>query len=140
MRIGECHSDKDLLAALETARERRLNARRGWEITWWNNLALVAGDHYATWDPMRALYIDKDPNFDPIVDSKDKKPRMVINHALSVARTELSKLTKSKPITDVIANSDSAQDIAATKVGRAALDYAEWKFKKSRMRKQALWW
>jgi len=140
VRIGECHSDKDLLATLDNARERRLIARRGWEILWWNNLALVAGDHYATWDPMRALYVDRDPNFDPVADAKDKKPRMVINHALSVARTELSKLTKSKPITEVIANSDSSQDIAATKVGRSALQYAEWKFKLTNMRKQALWW
>src|SRR5215471_8631843 len=140
MRIGECRSDKDLLSALDTARERRLIARRGWEITWWNNLALVVGDHYATWDPMRALYVDRDPNFDPVTDAKDKKPRMVINHALSVARTELAKLTKSKPITDVIANSDSSQDIAAAKVGRSALDYAEWRFKMPRLRKQALWW
>lgn len=140
MRIGECTRDSDLLAALETARERRLNQRRGWEIVWWNNIALVAGDHYATWDPMRALYVDRDPAFDPVTDAKEKKPRMVINHALSVARTELSKLTKSKPITDVIANSDDPQDLAATKVGRSALDYAEWKFKLPRLRKQALWW
>jgi hypothetical protein len=140
MRIGECTKDADLLSALDTARERRLNQRRGWEIVWWNNLALVAGDHYATWDPMRALYVDRDPLFDPVVDAKEKKPRMVINHALSVARTELSKMTKSKPITDVIANSDDPQDLAATKVGRSALDYAEWKFKLPRLRKQALWW
>jgi len=140
VRIGECHSDKDLLSALDAARERRLNARRGWEILWWNNLALVNGDHYASWDPLRALYIDRDPTFDPVVDAKEKKPRMVINHALSVARTELSKLTKSKPITDVIANSDDPKDLAAAKVGRSALDYAEWKFKLPRMRKQALWW
>jgi len=139
-RIGECKNDADLLSAVMAARERRLNQRRGWEITWWNNLALVAGDHYATWDPARSLYIDRDPTFDPVIDAKEKKPRMVINHALSVARTELSKLTKSKPITDVIANSDAAVDIAAAKVGRNALDYAEWKFRLPRMRKQALWW
>jgi hypothetical protein len=117
-----------------------MNNRRGWEIVWWNNLALVAGDHYATWDPVRALYVDRDPTFDPVVDTREKKPRMVINHALSVARTELSKLTKSRPITDVIANSDDPQDLAAVKVGRSALDYAEWKFKLPRLRKQALWW
>lgn len=140
MRIGECTKDSDLLAALDVARERRLNHRRGWEIVWYNNLALVAGDHYATWDPMRALYVDRDPNFDPVLDAKEKKPRIVINHALSVARTELSKLTKSRPITDIIANSDDAKDLAAVKVGRSALDYAEWKFKLPRLRKQALWW
>ena len=140
MRIGECHKDSDLLAALENARERRLNSRRGWEIVWWNNLALVAGDHYATWNPMQSMYIDRDPTFDPVVDAKEKKPRMVINHALSVARTELSKLTKSRPITDIVANSDAPRDLAAVKVGRSALDYAEWKFKLPRLRKQALWW
>src|SRR6516225_4695048 len=139
-RIGECKNDADLLSAVMAARERRMNLRRGWEIVWWNNLALVAGDHYATWDPVRALYIDRDPTFDPVIDAKEKKPRMVINHALSVARTELSKLTKSRPITDVIANSDAAVDIAAAKVGRNALDYAKWKFRLPRMRKQALWW
>ena len=140
MRIGECTKDSDLLAALDTARQRRQNQRRGWEIVWWNNLALVAGDHYATWNPMQALYVDRDPTFDPVIDAKEKKPRIVINHALSVARTELSKLTKSRPITDIIANSDAPQDLAAVKVGRSALDYAEWKFKLPRLRKQALWW
>jgi len=40
----------------------------------------------------------------------------------------------------VIANSDDPKDLAAAKVGRSALDYAEWKFKLPRMRKQALWW
>jgi hypothetical protein len=140
VRIGEATNRNDLLSTLEIARKRRIEQRRGWEIVWWNNLALVAGDHYAYWDPVRAMYVDRDPNFDPTIVSGEKKPRMVINHALTVARTELSKLTKSRPIVEVIANSTNSKDLAATKVGRAALDYADWKFKLQRMRKQALWW
>lgn len=137
MRIGEATTQKELIGALETARKRRLDLRRGFELRWWNNIALVAGDHYARWDPVMSRFEDRDPMFEDI---SGKKPRMVINHALTVARTELSKLTKSQPIMEIIANSDEQADIAATKVGRAALDYAEWKFRVKKLRKQALWW
>jgi len=137
MRIGEAKNDTELLAALESARQRRLELRRGYETLWWNNIALVIGDHYATWNPNLSTFEDRDPTFD----STDKqKPRLVVNHALTVGRTELSKLTKSHPIMDIIANSDESTDISAAKVGRASLDYAEWKFKLPKMRKQALWW
>jgi len=138
MRIGEATNQKDLIDALEQARDRRLNIRRGFETLWWNNVALVAGDHYSRWDPTMGRFEDRDLTWD--LSNSDKKPRLVINHALTVARTELSKLTKSKPIMEIIANSDESQDIAAAKVGRSALDYAEWKFKLDRLRKQALWW
>lgn len=137
MRIGECKNREDLVAALETARLRRLERRRGFEYLWWNNIALVAGDHYAAWNPSLAKFEDRDPGWGF---PDDKKPRMVINHALTVGRTELSKLTKSQPIMEIVANSDENEDIAAAKVGRAALDYAEWKFHLVKKRKQALWW
>lgn len=138
MRIGEATNKKDLLQALEQARDRRIDLRRGYETVWWNNIALVAGDHYAQWNPTVGRFEDRDLTW---VDEWDnKKPRIVINHALTVARTELSKLTKAHPIMEIIANSDEQNDIAATKVGKAALDYAEWKFKLRKMRKNALWW
>src|SRR6267142_5183175 len=123
MRIGEAKNETELLTALEEARDRRLNIRRGYETVWWNNIALVGGDHYSQWNPTLGRFEDRDLTFE---DFDQKKPRLVINHALTVARTELSKLTKSQPIMEVIANSDEQTDIAATKVGRAALDYAEW--------------
>jgi hypothetical protein len=81
---------------------------------------------------------DRDPNWEAL--NSDKKPKLVINHALTVARTELAKLTKSRPIMDVIANSDEEKDISAAKVGSAALDACEWRFKLNKKRKQALWW
>jgi hypothetical protein len=137
MRIGEATNKTDLVSALEEARSRRLDMRRGFETRWWNNIALVAGDHFAKWNPTMSAFEDRDPTW---VQGDDKKPRLVINHALTVGRTELSKLTKSQPIMEVIANSDEQKDIAATKVGRAGLDYAEWKFRLKKKRKQALWW
>jgi hypothetical protein len=137
MRIGEATTREELVAALEAAKQRRLQARMGFETVWWNNIALVQGDHYATWNPTQARFEDKDPNWEPL---DGKKPRLVVNHALTVARTELAKLTKSHPIMDIIANSDEQTDIAATKVGRAALDFAEWKFRLRKRRKNALWW
>jgi hypothetical protein len=137
VRIGEATNLQDLIVACESARLRRLELRRGYEQMWWNNIALVSGDHYASWDPIRSQFEDRDPQWGPI---GDKKPRMVINHALTVGRTELAKLTKARPIMEIIANSDEPIDIAAAKVGRSALDYAEWKFRVRKKRKQALWW
>ena len=137
MRIGEARSDKDLLQAVEEARKRRVEMRRGWETYWWNNIALVSGDHSARWDPHLSKFEDRDTYFQ---DLEGKKPKLVINHALTVGRTELAKLTKARPIMEILANSDESVDISAAKVGRAALDYAEWKFRLHRKRKNALWW
>lgn len=137
MRIGEARNDKELISALESARKRRLELRRGYETIWWNNIALVSGDHYAQWNPTLSKFEDRDPFWEQV---GSKKPRLVLNHALTVGRTELAKMTKAHPIMDIIANSDEATDIAAAKVGRSALDYAEWKFKLRKKRKQALWW
>src|SRR5215467_4943627 len=140
MRIAEAKNYDDLVVALESARQRRLNIRRGHEMTWWNSIALVNGDHYATWNPSLAQFEDKDPFWSVGQGNPAKKPKLVINHALTVARTELSKLIKSRPIMEIIANSDEGVDIAAAKVGRSALDFAEWKFKLAKLRKDALWW
>jgi hypothetical protein len=137
MRIGEATNEKDLVSALEQARTRRQDLRRGFETVWWNNIALVLGDHSASWNPSLSKFEDRDTYFS---DLEGKKPKLVINHALTVGRTELSKLTKSRPVMDIMANSDEPVDISAAKVGRSALDYAEWKFKLKKIRKNALWW
>lgn len=137
-RIGEARNKTDLMRALEEARQYRMMQRRPHEVEWWNNIAMVAGDHHARYDPNKALFEDRDPNW--VTALTDKKQRLVVNHTLSVARTELAKLTKSQPIMEVVANSNESTDIAATKVAKSALDYAEWKFKLRKLRKDALWW
>jgi hypothetical protein len=139
MRVGEARNEQELVIALESERSARLEKRRGFETIWWNNIALVAGDHYAHWNATSGAFEDRDWNWDTNK-ANDKKPRLVINHALTVGRTELSKLTKSRPVMEILANSDEATDISATKVGAAALDYAEWKFGLPKLRRDALWW
>lgn len=138
MRIGEATNWDELVSACEQAVQRRKQRRRGFEVVWWNSIALVVGDHYASWNPNTASYEDRDPVW--LQTNDGKKPRLVINHGLSVGRTELAKLTKSKPVMDVLANSDESTDLAAAKVSESVLEGLEWKFKLIKRRKQALWW
>jgi len=138
MRIGEVRSKDDLIPALKDAVSSRLDKRRPFEALWWNNIALVAGDHSSRYDPTRALFSERDPTWSS--NDQQKKPRMVINQALTVFRTELAKLTKNHPVVEVVANSDEAEDLAATKVGRSVLNAVEWKFKLPQNRKEVLSW
>jgi hypothetical protein len=137
MRIGEATSSKDLIVALEEARVRREQLRRPFETVWWNNIALVAGDHTVSWNATLGQY---DTDYNIVNADSKRKPMLVLNHALTVARTELAKLTKSKPVINVLANSDEAVDLAAAKVGNKVVDALEWKFKLAKLRQDALWW
>lgn len=132
MRLGEATNEKDLLRALNETVERRKELRRPWDTLWWNNIALIAGDHYTRWDPLVGEFI-RQPK-------EDHEVRLVLNHALTVGRTELSKLTKAKPIMDVVAQSEETEDISAAKVGKKVLEGFEWKFALRRQRKTAFWW
>ncbi len=132
MRIGEVTNRKDLLDALNEASDRRKELRRPWDTLWWNNIALLAGDHYTRWDSSTGEFVTPP--------KPDHKVRLVLNHALTVARTELSKLTKAKPVMDVVAQTEEQEDISAAKVGKSVLEGFEWKFQLRRIRKQALWW
>jgi hypothetical protein len=138
VRIGEASNWDELVAACDQAVTRRKMRRRAFEVVWWNNIALVVGDHFSTWNPNTATFEDRDPTFTGRLDNK--KPRLVINHGLSIARTELAKLTKSDPIMEVLANSDESVDLAAAKVSESVLEALEWKFRLQKMRKQAFWW
>jgi len=132
MRLGEAKNRTDLIDALNSAVSRRKELRRPYDTLWWNNIALLAGDHYTRWDPTRGEFVSPKKN--------DYEVRLVLNQALTVARTELSKLTKAKPVMDVVAHSEEQQDIAAAKVGKDILEGFEFKFNLRRLRKGAFWW
>lgn len=132
MRVGEATNAKDLVTAVEALRQERLGNRAPFETVWWNNIALVAGDHYDFFEPTIKQFVT--PKKD------DHQIRLVLNQARVVARTELAKVTKSRPVSDVIANSSDEIDIAATKVGKFALEASEWKFSLRKLRKSAFWW
>lgn len=138
MRLGEATNSKDLIVALEETRHRREQLRLPFETVWWNNIALVAGDHTVSWNGHLGQY-DTDYN---IVDkdAPKRKPLFVLNHSLTVARTELGKMTKNRPIVNVLANSDEAVDLSAAKVGGKVLDGMEFKFKLAEKRRDAIWW
>lgn len=131
-RVGECKDDRGLVEAIESLKTNRLNARRPFETGWWNNIALIAGDHYAEWRETTSEFVQPKKELHEV--------RLVINQARVIARQELSKITKSRPVMDVIPRSGDEVDIAAAKVGIFALDSAEWKFRLRRRRRQALWW
>lgn len=132
MRVGECTNDRDLVQALDELRNQRMKNRQPFEVGWWNNIALVAGDHYSEYNTNRGEFLEPA--------KEDHEIRLVINQARVVARQELSKITKSRPVMDIMPRSSDDNDIAAAKVGSFALDAAEWKFKLRRRRRQALWW
>jgi hypothetical protein len=132
MRVGECTNDQDLVSALSDLKQERMNNRQPFEVVWWNNIALIAGDHYSEYSSMRGEFLE------PV--KEDHEIRLVINQARVVARQELSKITKSRPVMEIMPRSSDDNDIAAAKVGSFALDAAEWKFRLRRRRRQALWW
>jgi len=132
MRVGEVRSDKDLVEACETLRQDRLNTRRPQEKIWWDNIAFYAGDHYSEWNSQRAQYYE--PKKDP------HQVRLVINQARVIVRQEIAKITKSRPIMDVVPRSNDEIDIAAAKVGSFALEACEFKFNLRRKRRDAVRW
>lgn len=130
--VGEARNVKELVAACEALRKKRLEARRPFEELWWNNIALVSGDHYTEYDPQLATFVD--------LPKERHEVRLVLNQARVVLRTELAKLMKSRPIMEVVPNSMDEIDIAAARVGKFALDAAEFQFGLRRLRKRAQWW
>lgn len=132
MKVGEVRSDRDLVEAVETLRQDRLNTRRPQEKIWWDNIAFYAGDHYSEWNSQQAKYYE--PKKEP------HQVRLVINQARVIARQEIAKITKARPIMDVVPKSNDEMDIAAAKVGSFALEACEWKFNLRRKRRDAVRW
>ena len=117
-------------ALLEDGEVRR-NALEG---QWWENIATYIGDLWVEWDPHRRRLSE------PI-----KKPRhrvrIPINLAQPIVRTEIAKLTKNRPITNVIPTGSDLKAINSAKVGDKMLNqYAERQFHLPKVRRQMLGW
>lgn len=107
--------------------------RKAWEGIWWENLASYVGDLWAEWNVRD----------NKLVESKklDHKVRLPINLSQGVVRTELAKLVKNRPITDVQAQSNEKSDLNAAEVGNKILNnYIERKFHVGRLRRRMLQW
>ncbi len=132
MRIGEAKTVTELVDALEDARVRRRQLRLGYEAQWWNNLAMLAGDHFAEFDPVTMGLVERP--------KESHKVRLPINHTLTVARTELAKIRRSRPIATVLPAIDATNSVAATRVALKLLENCEWDHQLTSRRKRALWW
>lgn len=109
--------------------------RRNWaEALWWENLATYLGELWIEWNPhQRRLW-------EPVRKPKHRV-RVPINLAQPVIRTEVAKLTKNRPITDVIPTGSDVKEINSAKVGDKMLNqYAEKKFHLAKVRRQMLQW
>jgi hypothetical protein len=115
---------------VKDGRERR----RPHEALWWENIATFIGDFWVKYDIHRRV-LHEPPK------RNRSRVRIPVNLAQPVVRTELAKLTKNKPITDVIAKSNEKSDINAAEVGGKILDpYAERKFHLPKVRRRMLHW
>jgi hypothetical protein len=118
------------VALVEDHRARR----RPWEATWWENIATYAGELWLNWD------IHRNRLREPLR-KVDHRVRLPINLAQPAVRTELAKLTKNRPLTDVLARSNEESDLNAAEVGDRLLnDYAEREYSLPRVRRRMLQW
>jgi hypothetical protein len=111
-----------------------VSRRRGWEGIWWENIATYCGDFWVEFDIHRRRLVEP-------VKKPAHKTRIPINLAQPVIRTEIAKLTKNRPITDVTASSNDLEDLNSAKVGDKMINqYAERVFHLARVRRRMLHW
>jgi hypothetical protein len=111
--------------------ESRRNPLEG---QWWENLAAYYGDFWVEWDPhKRQLWEPRK--------KKSWKVRLPINLIKPAVRTELAKLTKNRPITDVLAAGPDIKAVNSAKVGDKMINkYAEKQYSLPRVRRHMLTW
>lgn len=127
-------SDKQLLHWALALHEEGLGRRRHWEGIWWENMAVYMGDFWVEWDIHKRRLVEP-------VKRPDHRVRLPINLAQPAVRTELAKLTKNRPIMDVLARSSDQSDLNSAKVGDKLLNnYAEREFNLARVRRRMLMW
>lgn len=111
------------------ARDRR----RGFEILWWEQLCIYAGDLWVEYNP-HSKRLEEIP-------APDHKVRLPINLVSPVVRTEYAKLLKNRPIVECVARSGDKSDVDAAKMGDKILNsYVEKEFDMASVRREALIW
>ena len=99
----------------------------------WENIATYNGDLWAEWNPYdRRLQVPR---------KKAHRTRIPVNLSKPIVRTELSKLTKNRPIIDVLAGGDDKKDLDAAEVGDKILNkWVEKNYHMPKVRRRALKW
>lgn len=108
--------------------------RRAWEGIWWENIASYIGDFWTEWNVgTRRLQEIPLP--------AEHRVRLPINLAQPIVRTEKAKITKNRPILDIMPNSNEKSDINAADVSDKILNnYVEREFNMARVRRRMLDW
>lgn len=126
--------DKKLHGWVRALHNEGLGRRRHWEGIWWENMAIWMGDFWVEWDIHKRRLVEP-------VKKPDHRVRVPINLAQPAVRTELAKLTKNRPILDVMARSSDQSDLNSAKVGDKILNnYVEREFHMPRVRRRMLHW
>lgn len=125
--------NKTLLLWANSLKDEGRSRRRPHEAQWWENLATYAGD----------IWSEFDLSLGRLVETKrlNHKVRLPINLAQPVVRTEYAKLIKNRPMIDVLAKSNSKEDLNAAKVADKLLNnYVEKHFFMPKVRRRCLHW
>jgi hypothetical protein len=126
--------DKKLYGWAMALYKEGLGRRRHWEGIWWESIAVYMGDLWVEWDIHKRRLVEP-------VRRPDHRVRVPINLAQPVVRTELAKLTKNRPIIDVLARSSDQSDLNSAKVGDKVMNnYVESAFHMARVRRRMLVW
>lgn len=105
---------------------------KAYQMQWYLNIAYYVGKQWIAYDQVNKRLFE--PPKDPW------KVRLVANRIQPIVRTELAKITKNKPIMDVVPASDDEDDINAAKLGDKVIDWLEYELKlQSKDRKNVTW-
>jgi len=126
--------DSDVLGWANALFKEGRSRRRHWEGIWWENIAFYMGDFWVEWDIHKRRLVEP-------IKRPDHRVRMTVNLTQPAVRTELAKLTKNRPIMDVLARSADEEDLNSAKVGNKLLNnYVERTFSMPRVRRRMLQW
>jgi hypothetical protein len=124
--------EKQLLAWAHSLNDDGHEVRRAQEGQWWENLATFMGDLWTEWNP-------RDKRLQVTKRKAKHQVRLPINLAQPAIRTELAKLTKNRPIVDVLAASHEKDDVDAAEIGNKILgNYVERQYHMGRVRRRML--
>jgi hypothetical protein len=95
------------------------------------NIAFIAGDHYAVFDPVSQKFIKPVP---------DGRVRLKVNHIQPLWRGEVATLTESKPQSEVLPATAEDGDEAVALVANQILDYELSRLEFDQVRLEAVMW
>lgn len=110
------------------------SVRQQYERQWLTNIAFYQGNQWLYYDKMTRQLVDA-KRFMP-----SHKVALVINLVRPVLRTELAKLTKQKPVYNVVANTPDFDDKDQARIENYVLDHIWRKLKLDQVFSEALLW